>query len=58
MMIFPAIDILDGKCVRLRQGDYDLQSVYHQDPVVMATQWKNQGAKALHIVDLYLTCFR
>jgi len=52
MILFPAIDILDGKCVRLRQGDYDLQSVYHQDPVVMAKQWKDKGAKALHIVDL------
>ena len=52
MMIFPAIDILDGKCVRLRQGDYDLQSVYHQDPVAMAKQWKMKGAKALHLVDL------
>lgn len=52
MILFPAIDILDGKCVRLRQGNYDLQSVYHQDPVVMAKQWKSKGAKALHIVDL------
>lgn len=52
MILLPAIDILDGKCVRLRQGDYDLQSVYHEDPVVMAKQWKEKGAKALHIVDL------
>ncbi len=52
MILFPAIDILDGKCVRLRQGDYDQQSIYHEDPVVMAKQWKNKGAKALHIVDL------
>ena len=52
MILFPAIDILDGKCVRLRQGDYAQQSIYHEDPVSMAKQWKDKGAKALHIVDL------
>ena len=52
MILFPAIDILEGKCVRLRQGDYDQQSIYHEDPVAMAKQWKAIGAKALHLVDL------
>ncbi|NBG87515.1 1-(5-phosphoribosyl)-5-[(5-phosphoribosylamino)methylideneamino]imidazole-4-carboxamide isomerase [Isachenkonia alkalipeptolytica] len=52
MILFPAIDILDGQCVRLRQGDYDLQSVYHKDPRIVAKQWQRAGAKALHIVDL------
>lgn len=52
MILFPAIDILQGKCVRLRQGNYDLQSVYHEDPVIVAKQWQKNGAKALHIVDL------
>ncbi len=52
MILFPAIDILQGKCVRLRQGNYDLKSVYHEDPVIVAKQWQKNGAKALHIVDL------
>lgn len=50
--IYPAIDILDGKCVRLFQGDYSQETVYNNDPVAVAREWKEQGAKFLHIVDL------
>ncbi|MDH5510276.1 MAG: 1-(5-phosphoribosyl)-5-[(5-phosphoribosylamino)methylideneamino]imidazole-4-carboxamide isomerase [Nitrospinota bacterium] len=52
MIIYPAIDILDGKCVRLRQGDYDEVVQYSDDPVDMAYRWVDGGAKALHLVDL------
>ncbi|MDH4182631.1 MAG: 1-(5-phosphoribosyl)-5-[(5-phosphoribosylamino)methylideneamino]imidazole-4-carboxamide isomerase [Nitrospinota bacterium] len=52
MLILPAIDILDGKCVRLRQGDYDEVVEYSTDPVKMAMRWVEQGAQALHLVDL------
>ncbi|TXL65824.1 1-(5-phosphoribosyl)-5-[(5-phosphoribosylamino)methylideneamino]imidazole-4-carboxamide isomerase [Cerasibacillus terrae] len=52
MILFPAIDILDGKCVRLKQGDYDEQTIYHESPLEMAKIWKNKGAEFLHIVDL------
>ena len=50
--IIPAIDILDGKCVRLLQGRYDRETVYSSDPVAMALKWEAQGAKRLHLVDL------
>lgn len=52
MIIFPAIDIRGGRCVRLYQGKYDKETVYNNDPVVVAEKWKNEGAKYLHIVDL------
>ena len=52
MEIIPAIDLKDGKCVRLTQGDYDKQNVYSDDPVEIARRWKAQGATRLHIVDL------
>ena len=52
MLILPAIDMRGGKCVRLRQGDYDQQTVYGEDPVAVARVWAKQGAKALHLVDL------
>jgi len=52
MIIYPAIDILDGKCVRLRQGDYDEVVQYSDDPVDMAYRWVDDGAQALHLVDL------
>lgn len=51
MILFPAIDIRDGKCVRLIQGDYDRQQTYG-DPVEMAIKWEDAGANFLHIVDL------
>lgn len=52
MDIYPAIDIKDGKCVRLQQGNYSAVTIYSEDPVKMAKRWKEQGAQWLHIVDL------
>ncbi|MEN2768781.1 1-(5-phosphoribosyl)-5-[(5-phosphoribosylamino)methylideneamino]imidazole-4-carboxamide isomerase [Ornithinibacillus xuwenensis] len=52
MILFPAIDILDGKCVRLVQGDYNQEKVYSDSPTDMAKRWISLGASALHIVDL------
>ena len=52
MQILPAIDLRDGKCVRLRQGDYDQETIFGDDPVEMARQWADQGAARLHLVDL------
>jgi len=52
MEVWPAIDLLGGKCVRLRQGDYDRETVFGDDPVAMARRWIQQGAKHLHLVDL------
>jgi phosphoribosylformimino-5-aminoimidazole carboxamide ribotide isomerase len=50
--IWPAIDIRGGKCVRLQQGDYQRETVFSSDPVAMARQWVDLGAKCLHLVDL------
>lgn len=52
MLIIPAIDLKDGRCVRLRQGKMDDQTVYSDDPLEMAQQWVDAGARRLHIVDL------
>ncbi len=52
MQIWPAIDLLGGKCVRLQQGDYDRETVFSEDPVAMARQWEAAGANCLHLVDL------
>jgi phosphoribosylformimino-5-aminoimidazole carboxamide ribotide isomerase len=52
MILLPAIDILDGKAVRLTRGDYDASTVYDDDPVVAARRWADSGACALHVVDL------
>ena len=52
MLIIPAIDIKDGKCVRLRQGRMDDETVFSDDPVAMAGRWMKAGARRLHIVDL------
>jgi phosphoribosylformimino-5-aminoimidazole carboxamide ribotide isomerase len=52
MDIFPAIDLLDGKCVRLYQGDYDRSQVFNDHPADMARDWLAQGANKLHLVDL------
>lgn len=52
MLIIPAIDIKDGRCVRLRQGDMADATVFSEDPAAMAAHWKAQGGKRLHIVDL------
>ena len=52
MLLIPAIDIKDGRCVRLRQGRMDDETVYSDDPVAMAGRWVEAGARRLHIVDL------
>ncbi len=52
MLIIPAIDLKDGRCVRLKQGDMGTATVFGEDPVAMATHWAAQGARRLHIVDL------
>ena len=52
MIIFPAIDLRGGKCVRLIQGDFDKETVYSDDPQATALKWQSQGAKFLHVVDL------
>lgn len=51
-VLYPAIDIRGGKCVRLVQGDYNRETVYHDDPVAVARDWEAQGARWLHLVDL------
>ena len=52
MQILPAIDLRDGKCVRLVQGDYDRETIFGDNPVEMAKRWASQGAPRLHLVDL------
>lgn len=52
MLIIPAIDLKDGKCVRLKQGRMDDDTIFGDDPVAMANQWVEQGARRLHLVDL------
>jgi phosphoribosylformimino-5-aminoimidazole carboxamide ribotide isomerase len=52
MEIIPAVDIKQGRCVRLYQGDYDRETFFDEDPVTAASAWYSQGARWLHIVDL------
>lgn len=52
MQIWPAIDLRGGKCVRLQQGDYDRETIFSDDPTIMAAKWKEAGTKYLHLVDL------
>ncbi len=52
MEIIPAIDCIDGKCVRLTQGDYQQKTIYHDDPLEVALQFEGAGIKRLHLVDL------
>ncbi len=52
MDIIPSIDLRDGKCVRLYQGDYKQETVYSDDPLDVALKWQSMGAPRLHIVDL------
>lgn len=52
MIIFPAIDLKEGRCVRLRRGRADDETVFSSDPVAMARQWQEQGGRWLHVVDL------
>jgi phosphoribosylformimino-5-aminoimidazole carboxamide ribotide isomerase len=52
VLIIPAIDLKDGRCVRLKQGDMSSATVFSDDPVAMAKHWAAQGARRLHVVDL------
>ena len=52
MEVIPAIDLLDGKCVRLYQGDYERSEIFNDNPVTVARSWAEQGATRLHVVDL------
>lgn len=52
MEILPAIDLRDGKCVRLKQGDYSQETIFGDNPVEMAQRWADEGATRLHLVDL------
>ena len=50
--VIPAIDLIDGRCVRLYQGDYSRETVYSDDPVEVALRWERLGARRVHVVDL------
>lgn len=52
MRIIPAIDIIDGKCVRLTKGDYDTQVTYSENPLEVAKMFEDSGIRYLHLVDL------
>ncbi|WP_298535233.1 1-(5-phosphoribosyl)-5-[(5-phosphoribosylamino)methylideneamino]imidazole-4-carboxamide isomerase [uncultured Algibacter sp.] len=52
MRIIPAIDIIDGQCVRLSKGDYNTKKIYNENPLEIAKQYENHGIKYLHLVDL------
>ncbi|MBA4055790.1 MAG: 1-(5-phosphoribosyl)-5-[(5-phosphoribosylamino)methylideneamino]imidazole-4-carboxamide isomerase, partial [Marivirga sp.] len=52
MRIIPAIDIIDGKCVRLQQGNYALKTVYNENPLDVAKSFEDAGLTHLHLVDL------
>ena len=52
MLLIPAIDLKDGKCVRLKQGDMNESTTFGEDPAAMARRWVNAGARRLHLVDL------
>ena len=52
MIVFPAIDLRNGACVRLRQGDPSAETVFSQEPSAMARHWVDEGAEWLHVVNL------
>jgi phosphoribosylformimino-5-aminoimidazole carboxamide ribotide isomerase len=52
MLLIPAIDLKDGKCVRLQQGDMQSSTTFGEDPAAMARRWLDAGARRLHLVDL------
>lgn len=52
MLVIPAIDIIEGQCVRLTRGDFDSKTKYYDDPLEVAAIWKAQGASWIHIIDL------
>ena len=52
MLLIPAIDLKEGHCVRLKQGDMDQSTTFSEDPAAMARTWLDRGARRLHLVDL------
>ena len=52
MILYPAVDILDGQAVRLTKGDFDRKTVYRDSPLEAARSWVQEGARFLHVVDL------
>ena len=52
MLIIPAVDLMDGKVVRLARGDFTTSKIYSDDPIKIAKDWQGKGAKRIHIVDL------
>src|SRR5437773_6471126 len=52
MQVIPAIDVRGGRCVRLRQGDFDQETIFGDDPAAMALRWESEGAARTHLVDL------
>ena len=52
MEIIPAIDIIEGKCVRLTQGDYNQKKIYNENPLEVAKEFEDAGLRRLHLVDL------
>jgi phosphoribosylformimino-5-aminoimidazole carboxamide ribotide isomerase len=52
MQVIPAIDLRGGHCVRLRQGDFDQETIFGDDPAAMAQRWESEGAARIHLVDL------
>ncbi len=52
LIILPAIDLRDGKCVRLQQGDYNQETIYSDSPATQAKEWEDNGAEYIHLVDL------
>jgi phosphoribosylformimino-5-aminoimidazole carboxamide ribotide isomerase len=52
MQVIPAIDLRGGRCVRLRQGDFDQETIFGDDPAGMAARWESEGAARIHLVDL------
>jgi phosphoribosylformimino-5-aminoimidazole carboxamide ribotide isomerase len=52
MQVIPAIDLRAGRCVRLRQGDFDQETIFGDDPAAMAARWQSEGATRIHLVDL------
>ena len=52
MIIYPAIDIRDGKCVRLVEGDFNRETIFNEDPAEAARRWESEGATHIHVVDL------
>src|ERR1700677_1970740 len=52
MQVIPAIDLRGGRCVRLRQGDFEQETIFGDDPTAMAKRWESEGAARIHLVDL------